>query len=495
MRANKLKWYTSSMPRSSVVAVSQQQQPYGYPVQPPYHPSTRYPEAPFRELGDEPNTVYDAVREAFHLLGYDAERFGTPEWNPLGRIVHPGDQVLIKPNFVRHYNGFGLDVFSVITHAAVIRAVLDYTQISLRGEGRIILGDAPLQSADMVAIRRLTGIDAVLAHFQANARIPVEFVDFRLEAVKTEHGMVVEKQAIADQASDFIAVDLGEQSYLEAVSERYRSFRVTDYQAEAMTAHHQPSKHEYLIPKAVLESDVVINLPKLKTHRKVGITCALKNLVGINGHKDWLPHHSNLSAEEGGDEYLHPSGRKRLDTRLDEAVDRSERRWQKYLLRAGRLALRLSGKVKPFEDPYFEGSWWGNDTLWRTALDLNRILFCADHEGRLKETEQRRVLALVDGIVAGAGEGPLEPTPRLCGLIVAGENPAAVDAACAHLMGFDPQKIPLIREALKAPLFATDEGIEVRSNENRWARLMEISRSETLNFQPAKGWEGHIELE
>jgi len=29
----------------------------------------------------------------------------------------------------------------------------------------------------------------------------------------------------------------------------------------------------------------------LKLHRKAGITCALKNLIGINGNKEYLPHH------------------------------------------------------------------------------------------------------------------------------------------------------------------------------------------------------------
>ena len=32
------------------------------------------------------------------------------------------------------------------------------------------------------------------------------------------------------------------------------------------------------------------SLPKLKTHKKAGITCALKNLIGINGNKEYLPH-------------------------------------------------------------------------------------------------------------------------------------------------------------------------------------------------------------
>src|SRR5690606_2650770 len=48
---------------------------------------------------------------------------------------------------------------------------------------------------------------------------------------------------------------------------------------------------------------LVINLPKLKTHKKTGVTLSLKNLVGINGDKNWLPHHSLGSVGEGGDEF------------------------------------------------------------------------------------------------------------------------------------------------------------------------------------------------
>jgi len=48
---------------------------------------------------------------------------------------------------------------------------------------------------------------------------------------------------------------------------------------------------------------------------------------------------------------------------------------------------------------------------------------------------QRRLLHIVDGIVAGEGEGPLSPDPKACGLLVAGEAAPVVDAACAALMG------------------------------------------------------------
>jgi hypothetical protein len=99
-----------------------------------------------------------------------------------------------------------------------------------------------------------------------------------------------------------------------------------------------------------------------------------------------------------------------------------------------------------------EGSCEGNDTIWRTVLDLNRILFYADRAGRMSDRAQRRYLALVDGIVAGEGEGPLASTPRAAGLMVAGIDPALVDLACVRAMGLDERAIPMVARAFAEPL-------------------------------------------
>ena len=52
-----------------------------------------------------------------------------------------------------------------------------------------------------------------------------------------------------------------------------------------------------------MKCDLFVNLPKLKTHKKTGITCSLKNFVGINGDKNWLPHHTEGVPANGGDEF------------------------------------------------------------------------------------------------------------------------------------------------------------------------------------------------
>jgi hypothetical protein len=104
-----------------------------------------------------------------------------------------------------------------------------------------------------------------------------------------------------------------------------------------------------------------------------------------------------------------------------------------------------------------EGSWEGNDTIWRTVLDLNQILFYADRDGVLHDRPQRRYLALVDGIIAGEGEGPLASTPRAAGLLVGGTDPVLVDVACARAMGYRIDRIPMIHRALARPLLDSSD--------------------------------------
>src|SRR5215475_7036548 len=115
-----------------------------YPQKGPFHPSERFPEYRFREISIEPNKVYAAVRELFKTLLLDRENYGLKAWNPLGEIISPGNQVVIKPNFVmdRHY--IGGDYNSVVTHGSVIRAIVDYVAIALQGEGHVIIADAPM---------------------------------------------------------------------------------------------------------------------------------------------------------------------------------------------------------------------------------------------------------------------------------------------------------------------------------------------------------------
>jgi uncharacterized protein (DUF362 family) len=56
---------------------------------------------------------------------------------------------------------------------------------------------------------------------------------------------------------------------------------------------------------------------------------------------------------------------------------------------------------------------------------------------------------IADAIIAMEGNGPLAGTPRPLHNIVLSDDPVAADATCARLMGFEPERIPHIREAAK----------------------------------------------
>jgi len=130
-------------------------------------PSTNYPEYPFLKISAEFNAVYDMVRESFHALCLDAELYGTPDWNPLADIIHVGDTVLIKPNMVQHENEIpanGLEC--LITHPSLVRAVLDYVLLALKGTGKIIVADAPLQSCDFAKMIENSGYNQMLEFYR-----------------------------------------------------------------------------------------------------------------------------------------------------------------------------------------------------------------------------------------------------------------------------------------------------------------------------------------
>ncbi len=467
-----------------------------YPAAPPFHPHIRYPEYPFEPVGTEPNPIYTAVRETFRLLGLDSARYGTPAWNPLSEFIHPGDKVLVKPNLVLHPCGATPPV-ATITHPAVIRAVLDYALIALQGTGELTVGDAPLQKADFQRVLDCLGLGETLCFVEgACGEVRFRVEDFRLEQAVVRHGVVVERERQRGDVKGLKPVDLGAASFLAPIAAHYRRYRVTQYNPDEMTCHHNLDRNEYLIANSVLDADVLIELPKLKTHRKAGLTGALKNLIGINGCKDWLPHHRVGPRMTGeGDEYLYPCWRKRLNSWTQDTLERRQSRLTRYTLHWLSNAIFKSFQLWPPPDPYFEGSWWGNDTLWRTILDLNLIAQFADRVGQMQKTPQRRLFVLLDVIIAGEEEGPLEPRAKPCGYLVAGAVPAYTDALAARLMGFDYRRIPTIAHALRYLVNDPDlQRLRIIGPDGTPAAFADL-HIQGLPFLPTAGWRGHIEME
>ena len=472
-----------------------------YPESAPFHPGARYPEAPFEEVSAAPNPAYDAVREALLASGCDRSRAGTPDWNPLGAFVRPGDTVLLKPNLVKERHPRDPQGWRwVLTHGSVIRAVADYVAIALAGRGRIWLADAPHTDSSWSAIVGALGLDRIAEHFRRKG-LDFELIDLRREEWTERDGVIVSRREIAGDPRGYVAYDLGGSSELSTHAGEGRYYGA-DYATDAVNAHHSGGKHEYLIGSSAIRADVFVNLPKLKTHKKAGITCSLKNLVGINGDKNWLPHHTMGTPAEGGDEVPFLTWRRRAERRaisvLRSAAVRIPNLGTRLFVRAKSVGKVAFGDT---ESVVRNGNWHGNDTTWRMCLDLNKILLFGERDGRMRapsRENRKRYLTFVDGIVGGEGRGPMNPDPVRSGVIVFGHDPVAVDAVCATLMGFDVDRLPIVREAFHArgwPLTDVDrDAIEVASNAPFWNGALAALPPEVLmRFRPHFGWSGRIE--
>ncbi len=133
-----------------------------------------------------------------------------------------GKRVLLKPNLVETAVGRA----HINTHPAVVVAAAE-------------------------ALRRLDALEVIVAEGQGHRR------DSRL--VLDESGM---GQALAQAGLTF--VDLNHDDVVEVPN------------AGSWT-----SLKSLYLPRTLLRADLVVSMPKLKTHHWVGVTCAMKNLFGV----------------------------------------------------------------------------------------------------------------------------------------------------------------------------------------------------------------------
>ena len=469
----------------------------------PFDPGCRYPEfaAWPAASGDSPNHVYQGVRSALAASGLDASNFGSARWNPLGALVPAGGRIVLKPNFIRHWNpAEGGSLQSLVTHGAVLRAMADYAWLAAGPDGSVVIAEAPQHDCEWDVVAGFAGVNLLVQFYREALGRELEVIDLRREAVRYADGVVVERRELPGDPAGYRLVDLGQHSAFEDSGLDPRRFRGADYDSTPTTEHHAGGKHEYLLSETVLSSDLVVNLPKLKTHKKTGITLALKNLVGINGDKNLLPHHCVGSVASGGDEFPGRGGVDRLRSRATEVARR--------LLRRGfgsglvRLVRRAENAARG-TDFIRSGNWHGNQTTWRMCLDLNRILYYSDKDGSHfgAAAPVHPVLTVLDGVIAGEGEGPLAPTDRGLGVVLVSSDPVALDLAAVRLMGFDPERLPKILEAMQATrlrLGPTNcEGdVEVQQIPDGAREAERVTLSDLAPDKPFvahPGWQGHVE--
>ncbi len=132
---------------------------------------------------------------------------------------------------------------------------------------------------------------------------------------------------------------------------------------------------QQFIPKIIKDADLIINLPKLKTHSLTSYTGAIKNLFGI------IP------------------GSRKSQLHL---ITKTEQKFGEML------------------------------------VDILKFI--------------RPGLTIMDGITGMDGNGPSMGEPHPTGIILASENPVALDITASKIIGFNPDKITAIKVAKKQKL-------------------------------------------
>ncbi|MEI7988021.1 MAG: DUF362 domain-containing protein [Chloroflexota bacterium] len=471
----------------------------------PYHPHVSYPEYKIGQIGEANNPAYEGIRNLLKLLNLDSQHEGLQSWNPLGCLVVPGNQVLIKPNFVVSRHSHGDNLYSIITHPSVLRAIIDYVYIALHGEGKIIIADSPQMDCNWQELLHVTQLETIQQLYWDRYRFDIDILDLRPFWLEQQVGDLAaytkRRHPLAGDLSGDTIVSLGNQSAFHGFK-NHQSLYGADYDRQKTILNHHGDIHNYCISRSALNSDVVISVPKLKVHKKVGVTLNAKGLVGITTDKNYLIHYTLGTPEEGGDQF--PSG---ILSEKEKLLVKGQRFLFDVLLSHKYIFLdQIYGLVaktyRTFLKPRIRitspdrqildgGNWYGNDSAWRMVVDLMRIAIFADRDGKLQEKPQRKFFCVIDGIVGGENDGPISPDAKEAGILLAGFHPLAVDIVATRIMGFDWKKFKWIQRMLAEGLIDSIEKIKILSLSKSLEKSLD-SDDRFLDFKPHPGWRDYL---
>ena len=225
------------------------------------------------------------------------------------RLDVVGRRVLLKPNLVEYERDTVIN-----THPAVIGAAIE--AFLKLGAKEVKVGEGPGHRRDTDGLLLASGLYPFLKDTKT------QFVDLNLDDIRR-----------VPLQSDFMGID---------------SLYFAD---------------------TVLQADLLVSMPKLKTHHWAGMTLSMKNLFGI--------------------------------------VPGMKYGWPKNFLH-----------------------WHG---INESIVDINSTI--------------RSHFSIVDGIVGMEGNGPIQGTPKPVGVLVFGDDPVAVDATCARVVGLKPERIDYLKSA------------------------------------------------
>ena len=416
--------------------------------------------------------------------------------------VNPGDWVVIKPNLVKEGREDRPDEWEcVITSPWLIRQVCEHVCKMLQGRGKVTICDAPQSDSDFSKIRERACLDETASECHARYGVEVEVVDLRSFVWSFSEGVVTKHAAQKGDPHGSIRFRLnGESRFCGHKGEgRYYG---ADYDMGELNSHHSNGVHEYLVCATPIMADVFICMPKMKTHKKTGVTLSFKNLVGINADKNWLPHHTCGAPENGGDEFPVSSAKNK-----GEGV---ARRFSRAVIEKlpvvgpslGRFVHKIGKKILgDGHSTVRSGNWFGNDTTWRMVHDLNYCLRYGNPDGTFRDDKPKRYYTVMDAIVGMEGVGPMQGTAKTVGLVLGGTDPLRVDVVATRIMGFDWRKLKVCAEAVgneKVTEVVSEADIwdqKIVSNRMEWngKRFKEFVACDFNSFEPHFGWKGHIE--
>lgn len=414
--------------------------------------------------------------------------------------VLPTDTVVLKPNFVQEKRERDEDWDYVITHPTIITALVELLAPILANKGKLLVVDSPMTPACF---------DKILEHMPVQKwreiclqhNVKFDVLDLRDEEWKqSKNHVTLERKKLSGDPCGKVLINLRNETS-EFYDKPIKKLYGADYNTDETNRAHNGEDNLYSLSGTIMQADVIINLPKLKCHKKGGITCCLKNMIGINTNKNYLPHHTIGSPSQGGDEFAQSGVSSAMEGTLANAAKKiayNSKVVSKMLIPLKKLAVLLRGDNSK---TVRNGAWYGNDTLWRTILDLNKAMFYGTKDNGLREDRydnKKRYIAVVDAIYGGEGNGPLDPDKVECGVLLCGTNPVAVDAAAAKIMGFDYQKIPQISRAFDIKHYKLFQGnytdIVVKQLDGSSTELFHWDTSHMKTWNASIGWKGNIEI-
>lgn len=450
---------------------------------PPYDPPEIYPEfckeGPLGLRTDGSNLVYPLVREALITLGLDKEHIGTSAWNPFSDFVHGGQKIIIKPNLVLDDRFFSKNIAQAcITHPSIIRPIIDYIYKATNGNCELVVADAPLEGTSFKHVRSSQGLNKTIEILKNRYSLNLKLLDFRdyylqqrLVIKLGNYRMQIVTKKILRPNEKYFTIDLGPNSEFEKIlaDELQCLFSTRTFIKKVPAFAQSKGHHKYSFAKELLEADVIFNVPKLKTHKFAGVTLSLKNLLGLTVNRHYFAHYRKSDAS--------------LASRNSLLENFSSLHYKDI------FAFFVSRMHSSESSPNLfitKGQGTMNDTIHRAVIDIARIVLYANKAGLMDKTPQRRHFVLVDAIIGGEGEGPLNPSPKICGVVAAGFDPVLLDALCALSMGFDPLKLKTITESLKCSKFPLTDSESL-------TQLLHIVNEEAnfpnLHFKPPRNWE------